>query len=269
MSKKNRKRKKHSSKHDAERRQEVSMHSPETKPENQSGDERQANTKKHTNLAKIASYVWTFFRWWTSNRIMALFTVVIGGIGIIQASIYSSQLDEMRIDQRAWLGIKFVPAQPAPNSPFTWPLTFNNVGKTPAKNIRGMVIIRYLPVDSPIDLRTIEEMRAAGIKQVETTPLWMAFRTGVLFPNDLITNQFTYAQGMVGKPQKNTWDSALQDRYAKGEIYIEMNGRFDYDDAAGNAHWTQICNITTSPGQVIPLETSKACVAHNSIDNNK
>jgi len=246
------------------------MQSPEPGPKNRGGNEGETNTKKNSRLARIASYARTFFAWWTSNRIMALFTVVIAGIGTIQARIYSSQLDEMRIDQRAWLGVKFVPVQPTLNSPFTWPLIINNSGKTPAKNIRGMVIIRYLPVDAPIDFRTIEEMRAAGVKQIQTTPLWMRFVTGVLFPNDPTTvNQFTYAQGLANKSQKDIWDSALQDQYAKGEIYIEMNGRFDYDDAAGNSHWTQICNILTAPGQVVPLETSKACVAHSNIDDNK
>lgn len=246
------------------------MQSPETSPKNQGGDESQTNTQKYPKLAKIANCARVFFAWWTPNRIMALFTVIIAGIGTIQACIYSSQLDEMRIDQRAWLGVKFTPVQPTPNIPFTWPLIINNSGKTPAKNIRAMVIIRYLPVATPIDFRTIEEMRAAGIKQIESTPLWMAFRTGVLFPNDPTTvSQFTYAQGMANKPVKDIWDSTLQDQYAKGEIYIEMNGRFDYDDAAGNAHWTQICNILTFPGQTVPLETSKACVAHNNIDNNK
>jgi hypothetical protein len=246
------------------------MQSLEASSKKQGGDKAETNTQKYPKLAKIAGYTGVFFSWWTSNRIMALFTVVIAGLGTIQARIYTSQLDEMRIDQRAWLGVKFVLVQPVLNSPLTWPLIINNSGKTPAKNIRAMVIIRYLPFDSAIDFRTIEEIRAAGIKQIESTPLWMAFVTGVLFPNDPTTvNQFTYAQGMAGKPQKDIWDSTLQDRYAKGEIYIEMNGRFDYDDAAGNAHWTQICNIMTSPGQVIPLETSKACVAHSNIDDNK
>ena len=246
------------------------MQSLETSPENQGRQETQTSTQEHTKRAKMSSYARVVVAWWTSNRIMALFTVIIAGIGIIQACIYASQLDEMRVDQRAWLGIKFVPTQPTVNSPFTWPLIINNSGKTPAKNIRAMVIIRYLPVDTPIDFRTIQEIRAAGIEQIETTPLWMAFVTGVMFPNDPTTiTQFTYAQGMANKPQKDIWDSNLQEQYAKGQIYIEMNGRFDYDDAAGNAHWTQICNITTSPGQVIPLEISKACVAHNNMDNNK
>ena len=246
------------------------MNSPETSPKNHGGDKTETNTENHPKFTEKPDRRRAFFAWWNPNRIMALFTVVIASIGIIQACIYASQLDEMRIDQRAWLGVKFVPVQPTLNSPFTWPLTITNTGKTPAKNIRAMVIIRYLPVDTPIDFRTIEEMRAADIKQVDTTPLWMAFVTGVLFPNDPTTlNQFTFAQGMANKPQKDIWDSTLQDRYAKGEIYIELNGRFDYDDAAGNAHWTQICNILTSPGQTVPLETSKSCVAHNNIDDNK
>ena len=205
-----------------------------------------------------------------ANSVIAVLTVVIALATVVQIFIYRSQLDEMRIDQRAWLAVKFVPVQPTVDSPFTWPVIINNTGKTPAKNIRGLVIIRYLPADTSIDFRTVEEMRAAGFKQNDTTPLFMRFVTGVLFPNDPTTvNQFTYAQGNANKPEKDIWDSTLQNRYAKGEIYIEMNGRFDYDDAAGNAHWTQICNMLTSPGQVVPLETSKACVAHNSIDSNK
>jgi hypothetical protein len=63
-----------------------------------------------------------------ANSVIAIFTVVIAIATILQIFIYTSQLDEMRIDQRAWLAIKFEPAQPTLNSPFTWPLIINNTG---------------------------------------------------------------------------------------------------------------------------------------------
>src|SRR5579872_2721415 len=41
--------------------------------------------------------------WLTANSIMAAFTVVIAMAAVIQALIYSRQLTEMRIENRAWL----------------------------------------------------------------------------------------------------------------------------------------------------------------------
>jgi hypothetical protein len=100
--------------------------------------------------------------------------------------------------------------------------------------------------------------------------LWMEYSIGVQFPNDPTTiGQFILAKGTPNNPARIVWDSALQDRYEKGEIYLEMNGRFDYRDAAGNPHWTQICNILAFPDRSVPLDIGKDCVAHNNMDNNK
>ena len=246
------------------------MQSPEAGPQNQDGGKADGNAQKHAKLAKIAGYARLLRTWLNPNWIMALFTVVIAGIGIVQACIYSSQLDVMRIDQRSWLGVKFVPMQPILNNPVSVQLLVNIIGRTPIKNITGEFTASYLETSTPIDFRSREELKAAGTKLSEDTPLWTKFSTGVLFPNDPITlPPFTLAEGSPTKPVPILWDTKLQERYSKGEIYIEEHGRFSYKDAAGNCHWTQFCNTITARDQGVPSKIGEACAAYNDIDSNK
>lgn len=245
------------------------MQPPEAGSEKQHGDESATHTQKHPKLAKIAEEARIFVAWWTSNRIMAVFTVVIAAIGLLQVCIYKSQLDEMRIDQRAWLGIKPVTVQPTLNSNLPSQFVINNIGKTTAKSITGEFTTRYLEASTPIDFRSQKELKATGIKWSESMPMWGAFSTGVLFPNDPIVIPFTAAEGNATNPRPIQWDAALQGRYSRGEIYIETHGRFTYRDAAGNYHWTQFCNIITSPGRGVSSEIGTACADYNNIDNNK
>lgn len=246
------------------------MQPEQTKTENKVKAEADANTAEDAEFAQMSSEVKDFFGWWNANRVMALFTVVIAFIGVLQACIYSSELDEMRIDQRAWLGVKFVSAQPILNSYLPAQLVVNNTGKTPAKNITGEFTAGYLGSDTPIDFRSREELKAAGVKLTEDTPLWGSFSTGVLFPNDpTMLPPFILAKGNATKPLQVLWDTTLQGRYTKGEIYIEWHGRFDYKDAVGNYHWTQFCNIIMAPGKGIPKKITDACAAYTDMDSNK
>src|ERR1700690_209408 len=140
------------------------MQSQEPSPKNQGEGETEISTEKHPTTAKIAGHTRDFIAWWNPNWIMAMFTGVIAAIGIVQASIYSSQLDVMRIDQRSWLGVKFVPMQPALNNYVSVQLLINTIGKTPIKDIRGEFTAKYLGASIPIDFRSREELQDARIK---------------------------------------------------------------------------------------------------------
>src|SRR5882762_9836021 len=61
------------------------------------------NTNERTSKAdKMASRIWGWIKKETTftNLTIAIFTVVIAGVGILQWSVIGGQLDEMRSDQR-------------------------------------------------------------------------------------------------------------------------------------------------------------------------
>ncbi len=213
--------------------------------------------------------------WWNSNRVMALFTFLIACAAILQVCIYRSQLDEMRIDQRAWLAIKFTPfPAPSPGATVPAPILIANVGKTVAKNVRSWVFFRKLPISTPIELRDFAQVDPASLPTGEPVPAWSKFVTGVLFPNDPVANQqIAMASTPVGRsaPEAVVWDQALADQWARGEIDLALHGKFTYDDAAGNPHWTTFCSVfvASTSGKNVSKDTSERCIAYNTVDDNK
>lgn len=210
-----------------------------------------------------------------ANAVIALFTVVIAVIAGIQACIYSAQIDWTRIDERAWLAIRFTPFDgPTVGARLPAPIVATNIGKTVAKNINGWIFFRPVPIGTTIDVSDYARVRPSSLPEGEPIPAWTTFKTGVMYPNDpVLIPHGVFARTPVGKtvPDAAIWDQALEDQWMKGDTYLALNGKFTYDDAAGDHHWTTFCNVfvAASSGKNISRDTSDRCVAYNSVDNNK
>src|SRR6266403_233398 len=125
--------------------------------------------------------------WMTSDRVMAAFTVVIAVVSFFQWCVFSKQLDEMRIDQRAWLSVKPNWVTPQPNSAIAAPTVVNNVGKTAAKDVHGWVFIQRVPKNAGIDFSNPTYTEKPATKPGEPEPAYLTFQIGVMFPNDPTT----------------------------------------------------------------------------------
>ncbi len=208
-----------------------------------------------------------------ANAVIAIFTIVIAVIAGIQACIYSSQLTWLRIDERAWPAVKFTPFYgPAVGSKVPAPIITMNTGKTVAKDIKGWVFFRPVPIATPIDLGDYRRAEASSLPSGEPLPAWTKFETGVIFPNDqLPTPQAAIAKTPAGrdKPEAFTWDQPSQDQWIRGDIYLALHGKITYTDAAGNPHWTTFCNIfmAAGTGKNVSKDTSDACTAFNTVDD--
>jgi len=209
-----------------------------------------------------------------SNVIIALFTIIIALIAGIQACIYKSQLDWIAIDERAWLAVKFTPfGGPVVGNRLPAPILAVNVGKTVAKNIEGWVSFGPVPISVPLDLSDYKRVEPSSLPEGEPIPAWARFQTGVIFPNDPVPiPQIAFASTPAGKhiPEATMWDQARQDEWLRGDIYIALHGKFSYEDAAGNKHWTTFCNIFMAPGtgKNVSRDSFDRCIAYNTVDDN-
>lgn len=209
-----------------------------------------------------------------ANVVIAAFTIVIAVIAGIQACIYGSQLTWLRIDERAWLAVKFTPFYgPSVNSKVLAPILTMNTGKTVAKDIEGWIFFRPVPIGTMIDLSEYKRVEPSSLPSGEPIPAWTKFKTGVIFPNDqLPTPQAAIAKTPAGRdaPQEFTWDQPSQDQWLRGDIYLALHGKITYKDAAGNPHWTTFCNVFMAPstGKNVSRDTSDACIRYNTVDNN-
>ena len=210
-----------------------------------------------------------------ANSVIALFTIVIAVVAGIQACIYKSQLDWTRIEERAWLAVKFTPFNgPVVNATLPAPLVIGNTGKTVATKIKGWIFFRPVPIGATIDVSEFTKVSPSSLPEGEPIPAWTKFDTGVIFPNDSIPMlQPVFAKTPAGKrtPQPATWDQTLQDQWLRGDIYLALNGKVTYDDASGTHHWTTFCTFFMAPGtgKNVSIDTSDRCTSYNSVDNNK
>ncbi len=210
-----------------------------------------------------------------ANAVIALFTIVIAVIAGIQACIYKSQLDWTRIEERAWLAVKFTPFNgPVVNAKLPAPLLIGNTGKTVATKVRGWIFFRPVPIGTTIDVSDYTKVSPSSLPEGEPIPAWTKFDTGVIFPNDVIPIlQPAFARTPAGKniPEPATWDQPLQDQWLRGDIYLALTGNITYDDAAGVHHWTTFCNffMASGTGKSVSRDTSDRCTSDNAVDDNK
>jgi hypothetical protein len=208
-----------------------------------------------------------------ANVVIALFTIVIAVIAGMTGCIYNSQLNWIRIDERAWLAVKFTPFfGPTVGNKVPAPILTMNTGKTVAKDIKGWVFFRPVPIATTIDLSDYKKVEASSLPAGEPLPAWTKFWTGVVFPNDqLPMPQIAIAKTPVGRdsPEEFTWDQASQDQWTRGEIYLALHGKITYNDAIGNPHWTTFCATFMAPGtgKMVSRDTYDKCVGYNTVDN--
>ncbi|MCU1272329.1 MAG: hypothetical protein JWN74_3623 [Acidobacteriaceae bacterium] len=219
--------------------------------------------------------------WWKrlitadpSDHIMALFTFVIAAAGILQLCVFAAQLDEMRIDQRAWLSVKCDLKQPQVNGTIMAPAVLLNTGKTPAKDVNGVIFIQRVPRNNLVDFSNPVFNGSPRGNSLDRWPASVNLNLGVLFPNEPIpfSEAIMRKQDSFGGPFVSViWTETMQQQYSNGDFYLNVRARFTYDDAAGNPHWTQLCRIATAAGQedIVPNATNEECMRGTSVDRNK
>jgi hypothetical protein len=142
-------------------------------------------------------------------------TAVAAGVGIAQWFILSGTLDEMRADQRPWVGLSGITTNPTDSSAI---VAIKNGGKSPALNVRLKIFghpydgkafsIPTQPCDDDCTFRGIEML--PDVQLSDRIP-----RTGEILPQS-------------GTP-------------------IWLGVRADYEDANGRPYKTYVCLIQKGP----------------------
>jgi hypothetical protein len=89
-----------------------------------------------------------------TDWLLVAFTGIVSFVAYYQLQVANHQLDEMQIDQRPWLKITSVEKIETPiNQNILAPITLTNIGKTPAKKVKGWIVFRVYPKKTAIDFR--------------------------------------------------------------------------------------------------------------------
>ena len=156
-------------------------------------------------------------------------------------------------DQRAWLNVSYGNYRYTIGQPFSTVLQVLDTGRTPARNVKGTVVVHLLKV---------------GEKPAFTYDHGESVETGTMFPNVsqaviswLIPTSIPWGQPV--KPMLIT-GPIFQD-LKSGKSYILVYGKLTYDSAFGANHFFQFCATSGA----VQFAEPKECIEYNDVDNNE
>ncbi len=140
-----------------------------------------------------------------------------------QYTLQENQLRAMRVDQRAWVNIKFKPDDVEAGKPLRGTLKVVNTGKTPAKKISGIASLQIVASNKSPNQKE-------GILKDTTF-------SGLLFPGDELLFNL--------KSRDDKSDLALSktdlEDLRSGKAYIAVLGKIGYEDIYDTPHWIKFC----------------------------
>jgi len=152
---------------------------------------------------------------------------------IIQAVIYWDQVDEMRIDRRAWVAAGSVKGFPKSDEPFRWTVVIANTGKTFAKHINVAGVGGWYSKGQHPDF--VKE-----IKQSAATRDPDKISDVLLAPNG--TTESTSEQKEEIPILSTKGIETIKGEIIQGQISFMFFGQITYDDIFGHHHWLIFCN---------------------------
>lgn len=168
-----------------------------------------------------------------------------------QASVMQGQLDQMKLAQRAWIGIETidaVPAFPEIGKSFGAKGMIRNTGKTPALNLIIYSIIEpVLSGDRP-------NFSYVGIK---------SFSGGMLPPDGKGILPFNPLTDVKLK-QAALFTKEQLEALNNETFSIYTHGRVEYDDIFGYPHWMTYCSYLS-----VSFSGFAFCNEHNDTDDNQ
>lgn len=160
-----------------------------------------------------------------------------------------------RIDERAWIGFKFVEGTMTftIGKSFLVPTELVNSGKTPAKNTHGNIVVGVFRKGEPLNF---DYSPGHGNTNY-------AVQAGTIFPNGGITESFEALEHGIGQKQPLILTPAIKDQLFSGESYLIVHGKIEYWDVFGKYHWTTYCRYVLHPEIISP-----ECMHYNDTDKN-
>jgi hypothetical protein len=158
---------------------------------------------------------------------------------------------QMRQDQRAWIKvIVYMPDKlPAPNVSIAGKINFENMGKTPAKNVVGKA-----------EVQVVESDHSPNFKYHRSYPYLDA---GYMFPN-------IPGEGLIwlGDDPKNPRALTKEERESleKGGSYLVVYGTVAYADMFGVHHWVRFCSWHAF-AETTRDYAAKACADYGKVDD--
>ena len=156
------------------------------------------------------------------ERVMAALTIIAILVASATGFIIWLQVDEMRTDERAWIG--------AIDPQISWDtaqggITIKNYGKSPAKKVEHHTVLNFAGRDIPIPYEKVDETKHSKIHGV-----------AVLVPNEpfpLVTDP----------PEENIDLASIRAAFENKTLEVRLLGKVTYIDIFDRPQSTKFCFI--------------------------
>jgi len=183
---------------------------------------------------------------------------------------------QTRLDERPWLKFRFGTGdissptiQFSTGNPIFVPVGFVNVGKTPALEAHGMVVLQIPAKGKDPDVPNDKQGIALAGRQIPQGNHFIKQITGmqleesIIFPNDHTEFSISRTQTLKsGDVVPRAISLAEYDQLRTNEAYISVWGQVWYSDVFGVEHWTKFCSVH---GVAFQPESEK-CVKYGDVD---
>jgi hypothetical protein len=158
-----------------------------------------------------------------------------------------------RIDERAWMAFKFMEGNLTLtlDKSFLVPTELVNVGKTPAKNVHGNIVVGVFKKGEPLDFTYTQGHANYGVQ------------AGTIFPTGKIDESFEAIRHGPKNAEPIIFTALLKDELFNAKSFIVVHGKITYNDVFGKEHWTTYCRYVFHPDLI-----SEECTRYNDTDNN-
>ena len=194
-----------------------------------------------------------------TDRIIAIFTVVLAVAAIYQFIIMGSQLDTMRKDQRPWIKLSFTSSPTGASVPIGGIVEIVNNGKTPA---RGKVTADFV----------VEKIKNGDEPTFDYPQPHAVVIMGMIPPNDKPQSIYIERKQLAADGKTVESDPLTPDEFrdfTDVKIFFIAYGTIHYSDFFGRDHWTTFCNWMTPPTPPSGTSVSASrCSKYADVDQN-
>jgi hypothetical protein len=162
---------------------------------------------------------------------------------------FKTAVTQFRLDQRAWLGFSFGTYKYTVGQPLDTPYQIADTGKTPALNVRGMVVTHFMRKG---DTPTFNYNHRTEIRLGTILPGVSESGTSYLLPSDA-------PNGIHADPMK--FSMQMYRQLSNGSGYLIVYGKIEYDSVFGAHHWMRFCRTSG------PTAFTDECVDYNGVDS--
>jgi len=209
--------------------------------------------------------------WWEFALTILITLIIAAELGIAMYGLRESKLQgdllrdlktnaekAARLDERPWMNLSVGQGRLIDGQPLLMPIQLINSGKTPAKNVTGVIVVNLLHKGQEPTFAYETGHPRYAIDGGTAAPNFPANFLWAVLPEHLPPSE-ELKPVLVAR--------TIQQGIASGDLYIVVHAKVTYSDIFGIEHWMTFCSYAQNSPLTTGPDASK-CAQYNDADKN-